>query len=477
MTSPFTSQGLIRELAEFTIRGNDGDIIKEFNPDWCETLACTLVSTMIGQERYLSNDFGKIYGNIFCIYVGASGLGFKTVPLKKVVRPTLKQLTIRLNEREAHAIEMDVGSIRDKLRQMKKATSRNKEYNEERAKLESVLNKLVDFEAPQKFTSEFLYSWLTDFPQGMIAGDEYTKMFRGSKRKDWLSDNMEDLSRLYDCDPEKVGTQSRGVEYPENAFISFVSATTYYLLTIMDDDFFIQGTGNRILWILDENREEINVDEEAMKANFWWGIKDDKAFYQEHNNLIEKLLKIQLLPEGLILIEPEASVILDKYRLTKWNEAIRIFNKNRLNMDANFISRLAQNAMKLALIHCVGRYVLDDIDTQQMEVNQYDAQWAIDKMERHFNYYIEMMRLAPEIRKSHTKNYRNDQERVLYWIDEFEKKGKKITFTGLMDQTSWMREDLQKILESLVLTKKIKTVEGRIYAGKRITHYVRGDVQ
>lgn len=476
--SLFTSQGLVYELAEFMIRGRDGKIHKAFNPDWCESLACALVGTMIGKDRYLSNEFGKVRGNIFVIFIAASGLGFKTVPLSTTVRPTLKQLTMRTNESFTKEIGMSVGDVRARLEELKKATSRSKKYHEERVELQAVLDKLVDYEAPQKFTSEFLYTWLESFPQGMIAGDEYTKMFRGARTKEYLADNMEDLSRLYDCDPEKIGTQSRGVEYPDRSYVSFSSATTYYLFTIMEDDFFIQGTGNRILWILDDKREELDVDKEAMKGSFWWGIDEESEFYKHHNNLIEKLLKIDKLPKGLVRMDFDAGIMLDRYRVEKYNQAVRIFNKNRLNMDANLIARLAQNAMKLALIHCVGRHVLKDIDDiNYMEVSQTDAQWAINKMERHFTYYMDMMRLAPELRKTYTKSYKNDQERVLFWIDEWEKKGNKITKTGLMNQIGWLKDDMQKILEALLAIGKIKMETGGVYKGKKVTHYVRNETE
>ena len=133
---------------------------------------------------------------------------------------------------------------------------------------------------------------MSDKPVGIIVGDEYTKTFKGANTKAYLSDNMEDLSRLADCDLGKVGTISRGVEYPEHAYVSFASASTYYMLTLMGDEFFIQGTGNRILWIVDEKREEVDVEKEALKAEFFWSIEDEASFLQLLDNLVGKLANI-----------------------------------------------------------------------------------------------------------------------------------------------------------------------------------------
>lgn len=470
--SPFKSEGLVRDLSDLLLYSSSGER-KPLDPDWCESLAAALVGTMIGRDRYLLNDYGRLYGNIFVIFVGAAALSFKSVPLINIVRPVIRKVTERKNENAARVAEMTVAEVEERISEMKKMRKRTKAYHEERKKLDSILRRMVDYEAPQKFTSEFLYTWLKTHPQGIIVGDEYTKMFRGAKTKDYLADNMEDLSRLYDCDAEKVGTQTRGVEYPSDAYICFCSATTYYLLTLMRDDFFIQGTGTRILWILDDVREKIDVEEETMRASFWWGVDEEKKHTQKIDEIVDTLIRIDDLPKGLVQMDFDAGVMLDRYRAEKYNQAVELFNENRLNMDANLVGRLAQNAMKLALIHCVGRYVMDEATYNSLEVNKEDAQWAIDKMEKHYNHYKDMMTLAPQLRKTITKSYRTDQQLILYWIDELEKRGKRPLKTSLMRQTGFMKDDMQDLLDAMLATKQIQQKQGRMYAGKTTTYYER----
>ena len=89
--SPYTSSGLVKELSDTMKYGIPT------HPDWPENLACSLISMMMGKGRYLENKLGKLYANFMSIDIGASGLSFKTVPLKKWMRPILEELTSIFN--------------------------------------------------------------------------------------------------------------------------------------------------------------------------------------------------------------------------------------------------------------------------------------------------------------------------------------------------------------------------------------------
>lgn len=466
-----SSTGLVRELTELMLEK------VPTHPDWCESLACAIIGMMAGRERYIANDFGTLNANIFVIYIGASGLSFKTVPLKKVVRPLLKMLTAAVNEEICQRFGTSLNEMNKKYRELNQASSRTKgtaEWKMKKFQLDRIKEGLVDFMTLQKFTSEKLTSWLNQFPQGMIAGDEYTKMFKGAKKKDYLTDNMEDLSRLYDCDVEKVGTQVRGVEYPEEAYVSFCSATTYYLLTLMGDDFFVQGTGNRILWILDDVMQKVDVQKEALSGEFFWAPEKKKEFDEKLATMVQMLMNIQELPEDLVEMDLDASILLDKYRLDKYNDAVDLFLADLLDKDANLMARLAQNAMKLALIHCVGRYALDERGStyESMMIMPEDATWAIEKMERHYLYYKKLREVAARIRETTTRSYKTDQERILYLIDRLELRAEKLTANRLRQQTGWLKEDCQKVLDTMVANKEIRVVQ-ELKLGKRHLYYAR----
>jgi len=468
-----SSSGLIRELAEAMLE----DV--NTHPEWTETLAACLVGMMMGKQRYMMNSLGEVYGNIFVIYVGASGLSFKTVPLKKVVRKLLKQLSKSVNEDVCKEVGMTFDEYNKANKESKSASKKEKNTNEwkqTRFELDQIGKKFVDYDTPQVFTSEKIASWLTEYPQGMICGDEYTKMFKGTDKKDYLADNMEMLSRLYDCDMEKVGTQSRGIEHPTEAYVAFASATTYYLLKLMGEDFFLQGTGNRILWILDDEIKELDVQKEMESLKFFWGQDKEIEYNNKILNLTQKLINIRHLPEGLVDVDITASAVLDRYRLEKLNQAIRLFSDDLINKDANLISRLAQNAMKLALVHCIGRYAMDERGTvhERMTIMQEDADWAVDKMERHFAYYKKMWTIAVRVREGKMKSFKDDQERVIYILDRLELKGQKLTPNILRQQTGWMRDECAKLLETMSMNGQIELVQ-EVIGGKPVTYYKKVD--
>jgi hypothetical protein len=451
------------------------------HPDWAESLAVAIVGMLAGRKRYMFNNLGPLRANLFFIMVGASGLSFKSVPLMKVARPLLKRLSKAVND-DALA---DAGITEDEYNARKLANSKadakerqKDEWKKERAKLDDIERNMVDFVIPQVFTSEMLTTILSKHPQGIICGDEYTKMFKGTQKKDYLVDNMELLSRMYDCDMEKVGTQTRGIENPEEAYVSFTSASTYYLLTIMTDDFFLQGTGNRILWILDEELYPVDLEKEGGK--FFWDLNRELEFNNKMDELVVQLMNVRYLPEGIIMPNYAAGFMLDSYRIEMYNEAVEKFNKDLLNKDANLISRLAQNAMKLALAHAIGRYAEDDRGTYQdvtnLEINVDDATWAIAKTRRHFEYYKRMWEVASTIKTGTMKTYKADQERVLFILERIEGQGNKMTAAKLKKATGWDNTECQKLLDTMLSNGMIKYDKYQSKTKGIIGYYTRNDV-
>ncbi len=454
-----TSSGLVRELTEFMLDGVNT------HPDWVESLAVALVGMLAGKNRYMVNNLGKVRANLFFIIVGASGLSMKSVPLMKVARPILKKLTKAVND----DVLKDAGIKEEEFLARKMANNKadakergKDEWKKEKAWLDELEKSMVDFVTPTSFTSELLTTFLSKHPQGLICGDEYTKMFKGTLKKDYLTDNMEDLSRMYDCDMEKKGTQTRGIENPEDAYVSFTSATTYYLLTIMTDDFFLQGTGNRILWILDEELYPMDIEKEEGK--FFWDLNRETEFNNKMDELVIKLMNVRYLPEGIIMPNYAAGIMLDRYRIEMYNEAVKKFNEDILNKDANLISRLAQNSMKLALAHAIGRYAVDDRgtyhDVTQLEIVEEDAKWAIEKTRKHYEYYKRMWEVASTIKIGTMKNYKADQERVLFIMDKIESQGKHMTTANLRKHTGWDKAECQKLLDTMVSNGQLKYLEG-----------------
>src|SRR5271157_573013 len=203
-----TAIGLVGELANFMANNIPT------SPDWCENLAACLVGTIAGsvedgKPREIRNSFGPLRPNIFTIYIGASRLGFKTVPLKTVVRPMLIRVTNMYNSKVCLENGITIEEYFTRKNGLLKSTGKQRatvEWKKEKNFIDRLSTQLVNFEMPENFTSEALINWLTTHPQGMIASDEFTNMFKGTTTKDYLANVMEVLSRLYDSEVEKKAT-------------------------------------------------------------------------------------------------------------------------------------------------------------------------------------------------------------------------------------------------------------------------------
>jgi len=472
-----TATGLVGELARFMLKDTPT------NPDWCENLACCIIGAVAGaveegEEREIRNAFGKIRPNIFTIYIGASRLGFKTVPLKSAVRPFLNKITNMYNAKTCLEHGLSKEEYDNRFFGALKANAKERatpEWKKEKAFLDKMAKEMVNFEAPESFTSEGLTTWLTRHPHGMIASDEFTNMFKGASSKDYLSNVMETLSRLYDGEVEKKSTISRGIEDVKNIHMCFASATTPYILMLMDDSFFFQGTGNRMLWIIDDSLEKIDVKDEEKFVEFFWNVERSIEHENDFVDLSTKLAGIKSLPKGQVLLSFDAGFELNKYRILMYNEAVELYEEDIMNKDSSFVAGLAQNAMKLALIHCIGRYALDVSAGNyggMMEISKEDSEWAIRKVERHRMYYTKLWELSNRFREGSTKTFKVDQGRILSIIGKLESIGRRMTGNILRQQTGWLKEDCQKVLDTMTLNGDIQVVQESVN-GKVVTYYTK----
>jgi len=323
--------------------------------------------------------------------------------------------------------------------------------------------------------------YLLEQPEGACIGDEYTAMF-SSKSKTWLLDSMEFLSKLYDGSIPKYITISRGVEYVPHVYVNFLSATTFYLLKLMKtDDFFLQGTGCRFLWDVETERDFIELDHPSEGFDFFLQydrrIERDEKLDSFVNKLVSLHIKMNNIADScygeikVLDLEDEALAALTKFRVDKINQATRLFNENVLNPDVGYIARLAENAIKLAGIHCVSRCYDDQLEILDMEVSIEDVEWAIEKVEYHYEMYLKLKEIREEIQRDFsTRGHKSDFDRIL-WI--IEKNGGRANITQIMQGTHWLRTDVTKILQAMIDSKIIEPKEIKPPRGRPSTVYIR----
>lgn len=410
--SPFTSTGLVRELADYILERSDT------NPSFAETCAASLVATACGPNVIISDVKGDVPFNIFGVVVGGSGITNKTVALD-IVRDIIRLLSEEIGE---------------------------------------------DLNLPQKFSIEGMSKYLIKNPEGLSAGDEYTAMFQ-AKSKTWLNDSMEFLSTLYDGWIPKYVTIVRGMEYVESVYVNFLSATTFYLLRLMKtDDFFLQGTGNRFLWDVDYERSEIEITDHDVSSFFL----DREAREKREEELMAFVHRLARLREVmtrkasdyakdgkcLLILDLESIKLLGTYRLEKINQATRIFQEDILNPDTGYVARLAQNAIKLAGIHAVGRNYMELINSAEADVLPEDVEWAINKVEHHLKMYHKLKEIRDQLHADFsTRGHQTDFQKVMSAI---EVNSGKANITQIMQRTGWLKKDAWPILESMITTEMIE---------------------
>ena len=411
------------------------------NALFADTLALCCVATAIGPSAYISNRIGDLYFNVFGLVIGVSGISNKSVAIR-ICRRIIRYLSRHIwpNISQQHGLL-----------------------------------------APTKFTTEGMTKWFKDqqgaiAPEGMapeeigslipecaIIGDEYTKMFMGSKTKDYLATTMEYLSTLYDGYVDKTVTIARGVESIERVYASFVSGTTVYLLRLMDTDFFIQGNGTRILWVLDSEQEpEYPTEDERRK--FFMRIGGRRAQEEAIIGFVESLYNLRRIvnttQNPIVFVGLEAANILSQYRIDKRNLAISLYREDLLDPDATYLSRLAQNAMKLAGIHCLGGCSdMADWGQRAIFISEEDAQWAISRTEQYYQNYEKVRDLMEQFTSERVHpSYRSDFNRILSIIDSC---GGGASATELLRKTRWKTRDLNEVLTSMVGARLIEGEEVR----------------
>lgn len=236
------------------------------NKDWAESVAINVFNTVLGKDIEIHTQIGKLNTNLFFLCIGPSGLAQKTNPLKYYALPTLTR------------------------------------YGEE-TQLEPIL--------PSRFSVEGMIEYLsTTQSVGIIIRDEFSSVFK-DKGKSYIADILEFFSELYDGLLQKRYTRKAKLEHTANVCVSLLGATPPYVFTLMDLNFFVQGTGNRILYILTKA-----TDPEKTDRRFFWG-KDQYTVDEELENYVQRLVKFR---KNLQKIAPVRTAILATDKLGEFRD-------------------------------------------------------------------------------------------------------------------------------------------------------------
>jgi hypothetical protein len=390
------------------------------------------MSIAVGKKITILTGVGPLNLNLFFLTIGPSGIGNKSLPLKYVLIPTVIELS-------------------------------------------RILGKDLIF--PTRFSVEGLIKWYSEVsPEGGFIRDEFTGILKETG-KGYLADVLEFLSELYDGTLQKRFTMKIGLNEIKNVYVSFISATTPYLYKIMKPEFWMQGTGNRI--IIDIFDIE-TVPKEAREVEYWQNDPGKQMMRDE--KILEFAQKFASLRDSNIAIlrmDDESLEIWVNYR-NKLNDEIKErWLKDDQDIHSSYIARMAEMAVKIAGLHFLSRQydrLLIEDTPELLVVEKEDIEYGINRMNKAYSDFKKML-IAWRRHKPAPAPVMNVKERVHQYVSALDSApNKMLNITDWDDQCTtetnkdtmrelrrkaeawgWVREVTRHEVENVNLVLKLWT--------------------
>jgi len=361
MFDSLETKGFIKEYS---------DLILESIPtskDWSEAIAMTVESVVLGNVK-VTTKIGPLALNIWNLMVGPSGLAYKTTPLIYYVYPTLAEVTEMISKPVIMPSRFSVeGMI---------------EYVSGGYKTEKGSKKKI---------------WVPGNNEGCIIKDEFTTLFKEAQSKQYLADVMEFMSELFDGAMQKRFTRKTKLEQSKRVYVSLLAATTPYLFSVMDKNFFIQGTGNRILYTIFEpsKPEEFNAEEYFVTG------KREREREGKISEFAGKLGKIHDSNLRYIFPMDEAGEMWVKFKAEKDRIAFKRYKANPQDVVYTYLQRLPIACLKMAALAAVskGYETIPSMRGDTLMIGEDEMTWAINKTEKHLKYFnllLEKWEITPK---------------------------------------------------------------------------------
>ena len=286
------------------------------HPLWAKLLASMTLASVLTWDMNFYNKYGKNRMNLWITYLAPSG-DFKSTPIDEITVSLLKAVG---EEVQHYFILPSIAST-----------------------VEGMIKYFSEIHTKES------RGW-----GGLVVRDELTTFFKESLNKDYLTDQMEIYSKMYDGTiyPRETMKFSRKDSLP--VYMNLVGATTpRYLYDQLPIQFFFQGCGNRFLYVLHRVKDQPQYS-------------TDDLFTHEPPKWTKEKLPIELekfkeclvnaaLSDFEILIDIDAEKESAKFRNER--EALKLTIREHA-FDAfkrEYISRDWQKSLKLAQLHCFSR--------------------------------------------------------------------------------------------------------------------------
>jgi hypothetical protein len=321
----------------------------DVSPDWAEINAIMALSTILGGVKIEERE-GLLPLNLLAMMIGPPGIK-KSLPMFRFTKPIIE-------------------NTGDYLLPSRSSVEGFIKYVSEKEK------------------GKFLHN------EGIIIRDEFGGLFNQIRSTDWQSDAMEFISEMYDGTFQKRMTVSGGLHNVETLYATMLTATTYQFVTRVDPEFFIQGTGNRFLYIhySAEDYKPIKNDESYFFKE--WGYEHKKVI-QKYATLL-KNLKTKIKSNWVIQVSDSSEWLDYKFKCeTEWKEKCI---RDPLGWMHHPIKRYPELALKLGGIYQISEYIesiprmpekfFDNFPTQSEAIEKGIS--MVERCRRHFEEIVKV---------------------------------------------------------------------------------------
>ena len=380
------------------------------NRDWAESIATSICSAAIGGDKFLYTKQGMIKMNLFFLYIGPSGLAKKSLPMASFGSKLLEKYD-----------ELRADDIRTEL--------------------------------PRRFSLESLITYFSETStEGLLWKDEFTSMFKEAN-KEYMSGLIEFVSELVDGRLGARVTHKRGYQDAQDVYVNILAATTPYIYDVISNDFFLQGTGNRILYLVYDG----NFDKQSdVQTQDYFGEKNKEQHDNDQQVFAEDLIDIQQSSVRYIHPMDDAGDMWLKWRDDLEARIFKRYKDNAFDIQTVYLGKLAINTLKLAGIHCISRLARNPqlksgLLQDEAVVLKEDMEWAMKKSEKHLAHFetlVEQWHTRPD-------KWGKDMEcQVL--LDLLEKNPRGIAFWKIRRTCKWTDRTLKEVFKTLFEQRKVR---------------------
>jgi len=285
---------------------------------------------------------------------------------------------------------------------------------------------------------------------GLMIRDEFGGLFNQLRKADWQADGMEFISEMYDGIFQKRSTVTHGLNEITELHASLISATTPHFVSMLDTDFFVQGTGNRILYCYYDidSFKPVNLDPIGYFRQSWTGKRENEIAH-----LTERLASVYRKGIENIYVMDDAGKLWIKYKKEcEWEWKKRAL-KDPLGWDYQPIKRHPELALKLSALYAISSQidripkVPKKIWDNSVVISLKDMERGIERMDIARKHFEEIVRLKRENLKAVVPLRMTDEAQAILSC---------VPKKGFIDVKTWW--DKQEITANATKFNKLKQI-------------------